>query len=454
MILLYSILSFLVAIIILVAVHEFGHFYIARRCGVRVLRFSLGFGKVLWRRYDSQGTEFSLSALPFGGYVKMLDEREGDVPAEWLDSAFNRKTVWQRMAIVLAGPVANFILAIVLFWLLLLGGENQLVPVIGSVTPNSIAAKAGLEAGQEIIAIDGEATPSEQAVTQKLLASLGETGTLKFKVRYFDSSLHPEDLQYEISVPLDRWLQGEKDPDPLAGLGLAIPPLKPVVGRILPGSPAEKAGFKSGDHIIRVQDTPIADWRDFQKAVRPLAGQPVAVVVVRPSPAPETLSLQVIPESFSEGKVSYGRVGMTQQPLDEKLIRHYDYSVLQALVAGGKRTWDTSGFVLLSVKKLVLGEISIKNLSGPVSIAKVAGSSALNGLKSFIGFVALLSVFLGVFNLLPIPVLDGGHLLYLYVEAIRGRPVSEKFQLVATQIGFMLIIGLSILALYNDILRL
>jgi len=451
MILLYSIISFLVAIIILVTVHEFGHFYVARRCGVGVLRFSLGFGTVLWRRYDRLGTEYTLSALPFGGYIKMLDEREAEVPPELLDQAFNRKSVWQRMAIVLAGPVANFLLAILLSWLLLLQGEKSLVPIIGSVAPNSIAAKAGLEAGQEIIAIDDEITPSTQAVEKKLMARLGESGTLNIKVRYPNS-----DMKYEITVPLDKWLQGVKDPDPLDGLGLEIPPIKPVIGDILPESPAQKAGFQKGDIIVQVNDTLVTDWRDFQKVIRLQAGQSVVVNVERKSSAgqPETLSLRVVPESFSEGKVSYGRAGMAPQALDEKLFRSNQYSVGGALAISVKRTWETAGFVLLSVKKLVTGEISTKNLSGPISIAKVAGSSAQDGLKSFIGFVALLSVFLGVFNLLPVPVLDGGHLLYLYIEAIRGKPVSENVQIMATQVGFVLIIGLSLLALYNDILRL
>jgi regulator of sigma E protease len=209
--------SFLVAIIILVTVHEFGHFYVARLCGVRVLRFSLGFGKVLWRKYDSVGTEYTLSALPFGGYVKMLDEREGEVPSELLGQTFNSKTVWQRMAIVLAGPIANFILAILLFWALFLPGEKGLIPIIGSVAPDSLAAKAGLEVGQEIIAVDGEPTPVEAELQKQLLNRLGETGSISFKVRQPNS-----DVQTEIQIPLDKWMQDVKDPDPLNGLGLEL----------------------------------------------------------------------------------------------------------------------------------------------------------------------------------------------------------------------------------------
>lgn len=446
---LYTIASFLVAIIILVGVHEFGHFYIARRCGVKVLRFSLGFGKVLLRRYDRQGTEYTLSALPFGGYVKMLDEREGDVAPELLEYTYNRKTVWQRMAIVLAGPVANFLLAILLFWVLLLQGERGLVAIIGSVEPDSPAARAGLEVGQEIIALDGEPTPTAQALEKQLLRRLGESGELLFTVQYPTQS----SLQYQIPVPLDNWLKDAEDPNPLESLGLKIPPIKAVVGEVLAKSPADQAGFKSGDKIVRADTVEVKDWRDFQKVIRPRSGQPVVVLVERGS-AGETLSLTVTPESFSEEGVSYGRVGIGQQPLSDDLIRSYEYSVAGAWVASVKKTWDTSGFVLLSIKKLILGEISTKNLSGPITIAKVAGSSANHGLLTFINFVAFLSVSLGVFNLLPIPVLDGGHLLYLYVEAIRRKPVSEKIQVMATQIGFIVVIGLSLMALYNDILRL
>ena len=450
----YQIVSFLVAIIILVTVHEFGHFYVARLCGVKVLRFSLGFGKVLWRRYDKHGTEFSLSALPFGGYVKMLDEREGDVPAELLPQAFTRKTVWQRMAIVVAGPVANFILAILLFWVLLLGGSRGLIPVVGVVAPGSISAKAGIEAGQEIVAVNDVETPTQQALVRQMIGFLGESGVVQFKVRYPKS-----DLTYELDVTLNEWMRGAKDPDPIAGLGIEMPPLKPIVGNVLPDSPAAKAGFKVNDKIVRVNDLPVKDFRDFQAVVRPRGGEIMDVVVERNSNANsstrnETLSLSVMPESFTQNGVSYGRIGIAPQALSEEFYRHYEYSVGGALLAGMSQTLDSSGFVLVSVKKLILGEISTKNLSGPISIAKVAGSSAQNGLKSFVSFVALLSVFLGVFNLLPIPVLDGGHLLYLSVEVIKGKPVSEKVQIAAYQLGLMLVIGLSILAMYNDIMRL
>lgn len=436
--------SFLVAITILVAVHEFGHFYVARLCGVKVLRFSIGFGKVLLRRYDSKGTEFTLSALPFGGYVKMLDEREGEVPAELIAQAFTRKTVAQRMAIVVAGPVANFILAILLFWIVLLGGERGLIPVIGSVEPISIAAKAGLEVGQEIIAIDGVTTPTEQLVAKQLIGRLGESGNIHFTVRYPNSTLN-----YEVDVPLDGWMRGVKDPDPFKGLGIeqAYPV---IVGEVTANSPAERASFAAGDKILKVDEVSINNWQVWIDYIRSHTAKPIVVQVERNQ---QLISLSVTPESFTEKGVSYGRIGVASKPLSEDLFRRYDYSVGGAFIAGLERTWDSAGFVLLSVKKLILGDISIKNLSGPVSIAKVAGSSAQMGLKSFVAFVALLSVFLGVFNLLPIPVLDGGHLLYLTIELIKGKPVSEQLQILAYQFGFAVVIGLSVLALYNDIMR-
>jgi regulator of sigma E protease len=454
----YTVISFLVAIIILVAVHEFGHFYVARLCGVHVKRFSLGFGRVLWRRYDRQGTEYTLCALPFGGYVKMLDEREGDVPLEQLNQTFNRKTIWQRMAIFIAGPAANFILALLLLWGLLLQGERGLIPMIAGVNVGSIAANAGLEVGQEIIAIDGKPTPTQQAVQKQLIRRLGETGQISFTVRYPNST-----LQYEVQARLDKWMQGVKDPDPIAGLGLDIGyPLQAVAGEIQPASVAERAGFKVGDKIISVDGRNVSDWRDWVNYVRAHPNQLLNVAVDRSvaegqdTNGSRTISLQVTPESFIDQGVSYGRVGMMMQRQipPEEMFRHYQHSFGGALIASVEKTWETSGFVLLSVKKLILGEISTKNLSGPISIAKVAGASASNGLISFIDFIAYLSVLLGVFNLLPIPMLDGGHIAFLLAEAIRGKPLSEKIQVLGLQVGFMLVIGLSMLAMVNDVMRL
>jgi regulator of sigma E protease len=450
MALIQTILSFLVAVLILVSIHEFGHFYVARRCGVKVHRFSIGFGKVLWSWRDKQGTEYALAALPLGGYVKMLDEREGEVAPEDRHLAFNNKTVWQRIAIVAAGPLANFLLAILLFWILLLQGQRDLIPIIDTIEPGSIAAQAGLEKGQEIVAIDGQPTPTWQALNKALLNRLGESGTISFKVSYPDSSFN-----YKSEAQLVEWLRESADPNPIEGLGITLflPRIPPIVGEVIAASPAEKAGLKDGDKILQVDHIAIDDWQAWVEYVRKHPGKPLQVSFERDA---QTSQIVLIPERVEEGGQAVGRVGVGVKAytVPESMIRSYDYSIPGAFVASVNKTWETSGFVLLSVKKLILGEISTKNLSGPITIAKVAGSSAESGLRSFIGFVALLSVFLAVFNLLPIPVLDGGHLFYYLIEVIKRKPVSDKVQMLGYQIGLFLVISLSVLALYNDIMRL
>lgn len=445
-----TILWFLVALIVLVAVHEFGHFYVARLCGVKVLRFSIGFGKVLLKRVDRHGTEFAFAAIPLGGYVRMLDERDGNVAPEDLPHTFNRKNLWQRSAVIIAGPLANFILALLLFWGLFLGGQRDAAPVIGSITPGSPAAYAGLDVGQEIIEIDGEATPTRQAVYQQLLRRLGESGVMRFTSRYPES-----EFLYHSEARLDGWLRGETDPDPLEGIGLSfyIPEVEAVAVEVLPDSAAERAGIKAGDRILHADGERVNNGQAWIDLVKERAGKTFPVEVERNG---QVSILAITPESIEDGGVSYGRVGMTlkQASWPEEMLRDYHYSIPGALVASAEKTWDTTGFVFLSIKKLLVGEISAKNLSGPVSIAKVAGSSAQSGWKNFIAFLALLSIFLGVFNLLPIPMLDGGHLLFFLIEAIKGSPVSEKTQLAGYQVGLFLVIGLSLVALYNDIMRL
>lgn len=442
---------FFVAILVLVTIHEFGHFYVARRCGVKVLRFSIGFGKVLASWRDSQGTEFALSAIPLGGYVKMLDEREGPVAEDELHRAFNRQSVGKRIAVVLAGPVANLILAVLIFWLVLaVSGERGLAPVIGKVEPGSVAASANLEAGQEILAVDGVTTLSWQMVQKQLLRRLGESGPLTFAVRYPDSN-----LRYESEVVLDDWLRGADEPEPLSGLGVTpyIPEIPAIAGEIQAESPASAAGLQAGDQIIAADGQTIAgaqDWIDYVKA------RPEALINLTVERNGEELDLAITPERITEGGVSFGRVGMGFAAYEwpDELIRRWDYSPISGFVAAVDRTWETSAFVLLSVKKLIFGEISTKNLSGAITIAKVAGSEAENGWRSFLRFLAALSVMLGVFNLLPIPVLDGGHLMYYLIELVKGKPVSEKTQMVGYQVGLVMVIGLTVLALYNDIMRL
>lgn len=445
-----TILWFLVALGVLVTVHEYGHFYVARRCGVKVLRFSVGFGKQLWTWTDKQGTEFSLSAIPLGGYVKMLDEREGEVAAAELSQTFNRKGPWQRIAIVAAGPIANFILAILLFWVMLIPGTKDLSPVIGSVAVDSIAAEAGLEVGQEIVAIDGVATTTRQEVLRQLVRRMGESGTITFTSIYPDST-----LQYEGQAQLQQWLQGEGDPDVIKSIGISfyIPEFRAIVDEVVAGSPAEAAGMKPGDEVLRADGEAIADWIAWVTYVRARPDQVIEMEFIRDS---EIMVRNIIPAAKKVNGEVVGQVGvgvlMPEYP--ESMLRQQHYSILEAGVKAAEKTWNTSVFVVLSLKKLLVGEISTKNLSGPITIAKVAGASAKAGMNYYIGFLALLSISLGVFNLLPIPVLDGGHLFYYFIEVIKGSPVSEKVQMFGYQMGLVLVAGVMVLALYNDVMRL
>ncbi|MAZ88470.1 MAG: RIP metalloprotease RseP [Cellvibrionaceae bacterium] len=448
---LLTILWFLVALGVLVTFHEYGHFYVARRCGVKVLRFSVGFGKPLYTWVGKTGTEYTIAGIPLGGFVKMLDEREGEVPEELLDQAFNRKTVWQRMAIVVAGPLANFILAVLLFWVMLMPGTTDVAPVIGSVKLESVAAQAGLEQGQEIIAVDGEAVNTWQDLNRQLMRRLGETGTMTFTVKYADSS-----LEYQSEAQLENWLKGEEEPDPVKGLGIELwrPTFDARIDQVMSDSPAEKAGLLSGDLLVSADDEALADWGALVEYVRARPGTLIQLGYERDGRV-ETVALTTKSMELKDGS-KVGQIGVmpVRPQWPEEYMRIQEYSLAGAFVKAAQKTWDTSGFVLLSLKKLILGEISTKNLSGPITIAKVAGATAKAGMSYYVGFLALLSISLGVFNLLPIPVLDGGHLFYYLVEAVKGSPVSEKIQMAGYQVGLVMVMGLMVLALYNDVMRL
>ena len=447
---LYMIVGTLVALGVLVTFHEFGHFWVARRCGVKVLRFSVGFGMPLLRWHDRRGTEFVIAAIPLGGYVKMLDEREGEVPADQLDQSFNRKTVRQRIAIVAGGPIANFLLAMVFFWVLAMLGSQQVRPVIGAVEADSIAAKAGLVAGQEIVSIDGEPTTGWGAVNLQLVRRLGESGTVNVVVREQDSSAEtPRELA------LDHWLKGADEPDPIKSLGIRPwrPSLPPVLAELDPKGPAQAAGLKTGDRLLALDGQALADWQQVVDLVRVRPDTKIVLKVEREGAqidVPVTLSVR------GEAKAAGGYLGagVKSPEWPPSMVREVSFGPLAAIGEGAKRTWTMSVLTLESLKKMLFGELSVKNLSGPITIAKVAGASAQSGVADFLNFLAYLSISLGVLNLLPIPVLDGGHLLFYLVEWVRGRPLSDRVQGWGIQIGISLVVGVMLLALVNDLGRL
>lgn len=447
---LYMIVGTLVALGVLVTFHEYGHFWVARRCGVKVLRFSVGFGTPLVRWHDRQGTEFVIAAIPLGGYVKMLDEREGDVPPALAEQSFNRKTVGQRIAIVAAGPAANFALALVFFWLVAMLGSQQVRPVIGAVESGSLAQVAGLQAGEEIVSINGKATSGWSAVNLQLVRRLGESGELMIATRHADGGadkLH--------RVELDNWLRGANEPDPIASLGIRPwrPSLEPVLAEFDPEGPAQAAGLRIGDRLVALNEQPLVDWQDLVDRVRGLPGQSVSLSLERDG---QRLDVPVTLASRGEGESASGYLGagVASAQWPANMLREVSYGPLEAVGEGVSRTWTMSVLTLDSLKKMLFGELSVKNLSGPITIAKVAGASAESGLGDFLNFLAYLSISLGVLNLLPIPVLDGGHLLYYLVEWVRGRPLSERVQGWGMQIGISLVIGVMLLALVNDLGRL
>lgn len=448
--LIYTIVVTLLALLILVGVHEFGHFWVARRCGVKVLRFSIGFGKPFFSRKDKHGTEFALAPIPLGGYVKMLDKRDTEVAPEDEPFEFTQKPVLHRIAILAAGPIANFLLAIIAYWVLFMAGESGFAPVVGKVEAGSPAEIAGLEAGQEIIAVDGADTPTWQAVMFQLMQRIGDTGELHFTVKYPDS-----DMQYSSNVAVNRWLSEDDQPDMLRGLGLMprVSMVVPKLDEVAPDSPAQNAGLQTGDVLLSADGQALADWMEWVEYVRARPGSPIVLVFDRNG---QILDTTIVPERIEDDGGDYGRVGVTPlvPEVSSEAIRQFERGPVESLVAATKRTGDVVLLTLNSLKKMLMGLISPKNLSGPITIAKVATTSAQSGLEAYIGFLALLSVSIGVLNLLPIPMLDGGHLMFYTVELLRGKPVPENVQVVGYQLGLFLVLGIMMFALYNDFTRL
>ncbi|WP_421193541.1 sigma E protease regulator RseP [Aeromonas jandaei] len=446
---LWNIGAFVVALGLLVAVHEFGHFWVARRCGVKVERFSIGFGKAIWRRLGKDGTEYVLALIPLGGYVKMLDGRVDEIKPGDEQYAFNHKSVWARMAIVAAGPMANFVFALFALWLMFMIGVPAVKPVIGEVRPASIVAEAGILPGMEIVGVGDEQTGDWESVTYALLSHLGDQSvTLKVKAPQTSYTT-------DKNLSLESW---KFDPDRESPIGsLGIVPLGgkvlPVVSAVVAKSASEKAGLQVGDRIKRVGEQEITEWAQFVELVQHAPGAPLQVVVERNN---RDLDVTLTPDTRKvQGKL-VGFVGLSPQlvPLPDEYRILLQYGPLQALWQGAQKTWSLITLTFDMIGKLVAGIVSLDNLSGPISIAKGAGSSADYGLVYFLSFLALISVNLGIINLFPLPVLDGGHLVYFLIEAVTGKPVSERIQEVGFRIGAAILMLLMGIALFNDFARL
>ncbi|MBO1519761.1 sigma E protease regulator RseP [Oceanisphaera pacifica] len=445
---LWNLGAFIVALGVLVAVHEFGHFWVARRNGIKVERFSIGFGKAIWRRVGKDGTEYVLAMIPLGGYVKMLDSRVEDVPEALKDQAFNHKSVWARMAVVVAGPMANFVFAIFAFWLMFLIGVPAVKPVLNEVTASSPAAEAGLLPGMEIQAIDGKAVRTWEDVNFALIGRLGDDST-EFAVK------NSAGQAQQARINLIGW---EFDPDeqsPISALGLVPvgPKLTLTVAQVLEDGPASQAGIKNGDLLQAVDGETLTDWQQLVSKVQASPEKELELDVLREG---QRLSLVLTParHETSERVIGYAGLAPKVLPVADEYRFDLRYGLFSAVGAGIDRTWDLTVLTFQMLGKLVTGVVSVDNLSGPISIAKGAGATADYGLVYFLGFMALVSVNLGIINLLPLPVLDGGHLLFYIIEAITGRPVPEKIQEVGFKIGAALLMMLMGLALFNDFTRL
>ncbi|WP_372870999.1 sigma E protease regulator RseP [Shewanella sp.] len=452
---LWNAASFIVALGLLITAHEYGHFYIARRCGVKVERFSIGFGKPLWRRVAADGTEYVVAMIPLGGYVKMLDERVDDVPASMANQAFNRKTVWQRIAIVAAGPIANFIFAIVALYIMYLIGVPSVKPVIDATLVNSPAAVINVKEPMQILAVSGQKVRNWEEVNLALVGHIGDD-SLSLTLAPLNRLAGQTTEERIFTLDTRNWRFDPEKESAIGALGLSMlrPKILPVVAQVSQNSAAEAAGVQVGDEIVGIDGVSYAGWQWFVTTIQGSADKSIQLTIKR-NGEQKVLIATPRPGKGADGK-TVGLIGIVPQAseLPEAMRIQLQYGMLDSLAVATEKTWQ---LVVVSVKmigKLFTGDVSVKNLSGPISIAQGAGNSANFGLVYFLGFLALISVNLGIINLLPLPVLDGGHLLYYFVEVITGKPVPEKVQEIGFRFGAALLLMLMSIALFNDFARL
>lgn len=451
MLIITYIIAFLVAVMILVSLHEFGHFIVAKVLGIKVLRFSIGFGKTLWRRQGKDGTEYVIAMLPLGGYVKMLDESEGNVVPEEAHRAFNRQGVLKRAAVIIAGPLMNLLFAIVAFWLIFSIGVNQAKPIIGKVIPNSIAGYANLQTGDEIIQIDKQQVSNWQDAVIAVVSRIGDAGTMEVVVHKPNNS-KPQSY----SLLLSQWQLNSLKPDPLESLGIKpyTPPMPPIIGKVKSNSPAANSGLQLGDKIISYNNTPVNDWIDLLEFIHAHPNQQIQLEIQRQGKL-QPLTLQIGSTiSFPFKRIGYLGVAPEKVTWPPGMQQPVKYSLLGAWVPAYQETWQLLRFNFIMVGKLITGKISLQSLGGPIMIMQSANAAFLQGLVIYITFLGFLSVMLAFVNLLPIPTLDGGHFIYLLIEGITGKPVSLAVQYLTMRIGLIILVLLIFNATVNDIMRL
>ena len=444
-----SLLAFVIAISVLVAVHEYGHYIVGRWTGMKVLRFSIGFGRPIWTRIGGKDrTEYCVAAIPLGGYVRFLDTREGPIPEEDEGRAFNQRPVPQRIAVLLAGPAFNFLFAILAYWALFIYGIPTLVPAVGEVEPGSYAAEAGLEQGDRIVAVGDVETVDWESALVAMLDQMVSDGRVPLTLESEDG------WQRDATIDVGADARRLTEPGMLfEGLGFrpfGAGDLPADIGRVEDDGPAKAAGLEPGDRIVEIDGVPIRDFADLVEAMQPRANQKVAVDYVRDGQQQSTTL--VIQEQSVDGEAR-GRLGVAHSGDFSEFYYQRRYGPVDSMTHAMARTWSSTVFTLRMLGRMVTGDVSIKNISGPINIAQFAGQSAERGLDYFLGFLAIVSISLGVLNLLPIPVLDGGQIVYQSIEGLKGSPLSERAQIVGQQVGIFALILLMSFAFYNDLAR-